>query len=178
MRCFSTGRERTVSFIESLQAIATETRMAQALSRQAEVSTVGMLAREIFGKLEPRDDSIGLEHELLLWDRRPELWHRWHSWRQLRRFYLEKTARQGAPDVVLVENPGPAYNRFVRWLRRQHPRPLIVLILADAGTLGQKIPFTKRLRYAFKPMVTLDEAKVILWFDACISFGFSHAALF
>lgn len=145
--------------------------MSQALSRQAEVSTVGMQAREVFGKLEPRDDSLGLEHELLLWDRRPELWHRWHSWRRLRRFYLEKTARHGLPDVVLVKNPCPAYGCFVRWLRRQHPRPLIVLLLADAGTLGQKIPLTKRLRYAFKPMVTLDEAKMILWFDACIGFG-------
>jgi glycosyltransferase involved in cell wall biosynthesis len=157
---------------------ATETRMTQALSRLAEVSTVGMLAREIFGKLEPRDDSIGLEHELLLWDRRPELWHRWNSWRQLRRFYLEKTARHGMPGVVLVKNPGPAYGCFVRWLRRQHPRPLIVLLLADAGTLGQKIPLAKRLRYAFKPMVTLDEDKVILWFDACISFSFDTRRYF
>ena len=157
---------------------ATETRMAQALSRQAEVSTVGMQAREIFGKLEPRDDSLGLEHELLLWDRRPEFWHRWRSWRQLRRFYLEKTARNGPPDVVLVKNPGPAYGYFVRWLQRQHPRPLIVLLLADAGTLGQKIPFTKRLRYAFKPMVTLDEGKAILWFDACISFSFATRRYF
>jgi glycosyltransferase involved in cell wall biosynthesis len=148
-----------------------ETRLAQALSRLADVSTVGMLAREVFGKLEPRDDSIGLEHDLLLWDRRPELWHRWHSWRQLRRFYLEKTARQGMPDVLLVKNLGPVYNCFVRWLRRRHLRPLIVLILADAGTLGQKIPFAKRLRYAFKPMVTLDEGKSMLWFDACISYG-------
>jgi glycosyltransferase involved in cell wall biosynthesis len=152
--------------------------MAQALSRRAEISTVGMLAREIFGKLEPRDDSIGLEHKLLLWDRRPELWHRWHSWRQLRHFYLEKTARHGAPDVVLVKNPGPVYGYFVRWLRRQHPRPLIVLLLADAGTLGQKIPVIKRLRYAFKPMVTLDEAKVNLWFDACISFGINTQRYF
>lgn len=150
---------------------ATETRMSQALSRQAEVSTVGIQAREVFGRLEPRDDSLGLEHELLLWDRRPELWHRWHSWRQLRRFYLEKTARQGLPEVVLVKNPGPVYGCFVRWLRRRHPRPLIVLLLADAGTLGQKIPITKRLRYAFKPMVTLDESKSMLWFDACISFS-------
>lgn len=150
---------------------ATETRMAQALSRQAEVSTVGIQAREVFGNLEPRDDSIGLEHELLLWDRRPELWHRWYSWRQLRRFYLERTARSGAPDVVLVKNSGPVYNYFVRWLRQQQPRPLIVLLLADAGTLGQKIPVIKRLRYVFKPMITLDEAKVILWFDACIAFG-------
>lgn len=155
-----------------------ETRLAEALSRLAEVSTVGMLAREIFGKLEPRDDSIGLEHELLLWDRRPELWHRWHSWRQLRRFYLEKTARQGMPDVLLVKNLGPVYNCFVRWLRRQHPRPLIVLILADAGTLGQKIPFAKRLRFAFKPMITLDEGKSMLWFDACISYGIGTRCYF
>jgi glycosyltransferase involved in cell wall biosynthesis len=157
---------------------ATETRMSQALARHAEVWTVGMQAREIFGKLEPRDDSLGLEHELLLWDRRPELWHRWHSWRQLQRYYLDKTARDGLPDAVLVKNPGPAYCRFVRWLRQQQPRPLIVLVLADAGTLGQKIPFSKRLRYAFKPMVTLDEGKVILWFDACISFSYSTRRYF
>ncbi|MDE3066833.1 MAG: glycosyltransferase [Verrucomicrobiota bacterium] len=149
---------------------ATETRMAQALSQLAEVSTVGMIAREVFGRLEPRDDSLGLEHKLLLWDRRPELWHRWHSWRRLRRFYLVRMARDGAPDVLLVKNLGSIYNCFVRWLRRQYPRPLIVLILADAR-LGQKIPLAKRLRYAFKPMVTLDESKAILWFDACISFG-------
>jgi glycosyltransferase involved in cell wall biosynthesis len=148
-----------------------ETRLAQALSRLAEVSTVGMLAREIFGKLEPRDDSIGLEHELLLWDRRPELWHRWRSWRQLRSFYLEKTVQDGIPDVLLVKNMGWVFCHFVRWLRRQHPRPLIALILADAGTLGQKIPPAKRLRYAFKPMVALDEAKSIPLFDACISYG-------
>ena len=148
-----------------------ETRLAQALSRLAKISTVGMLAREIFGKLEPRDNSIGLEHELLLWDRRPELWHRWHSWRQLRRFYLEKVARDGIPDVLLVKNMGWVFCHFVRWLRRQYPRPLIVLILADAGTLGQKIPLAKRLRYALKPMVTLDEAKSIPLFDACISYG-------
>ncbi len=157
---------------------ATETRMSQALSRLAEVSTVGMQAREIFGKLEPRDDSLGLEHELLLWDRRPELWHRWQSWRQLRCFYLEKTARQGAPDVILVKNLGPVYNCFVRWLRRQQPRPRIVLVLADAGTLGQKIPLVKRLRYAFKPMITLDEGKSMHWFDACISFSFDTRRYF
>ena len=82
------------------------------------------------------------------------------------------------PDVVLVKNPGPAYGCFVRWLRWQHPRPLIVLLLADAGTLGQKIPLAKRLRYAFKPMVTLEEDKVILWFDACISFSFDTRRYF
>ena len=89
-----------------------ETRLAQALSGLAKVSTVGMLAREIFDKLEPRDESIGLEHELLLWDRRPELWHRWNSWRQLRRFYLEKTVRDGIPDVLLVKKHGVGFLPF------------------------------------------------------------------
>jgi glycosyltransferase involved in cell wall biosynthesis len=129
------------------------------------------MAREVFGQLEPRDDSLGLEHELLLWDRRPEAWYRWRAWRQLRRFYLAKTARQGPPDAILVKNLGPSYNHFIRWLRNQNPRPLLVLVLADAGRLGQKISFSKRLRYAFKPMVTLDEAKALRWFDACLSFS-------
>jgi glycosyltransferase involved in cell wall biosynthesis len=145
--------------------------MTQALSKLADVSTVGMMAREVSGQLEPRDDSIGIEHELLLWDRRPELWHRWYSWRRLRQFYLEKTKREGIPDAVLVKNLGPSYNRFVCWLRRQNPRPMIVWVLADAGALGQKISFGKRLRYAFKPMTMLDESKAIPWFDACISFS-------
>ena len=145
--------------------------MIEALSRLASVSSVGMMAREIFGKLEPGDGSMGIEHELLLWDRRPEIWHRWRSWRQLRRFYLEKTARDGLPDVVMMKNLGPAYNRFIRWLGHQRPRPLIVWLLADAGSLGRKISFSKRLRYAFKPMVTLDETEAIPWFDACISFS-------
>ncbi len=157
---------------------ATETRMTQALSRRAAVSTVGMLAREVFGRLETRDDSIGLEHELLLWDRRPEIWHRWRSWRRLRRFYLEKTAQQGPPDVVLVKNLGPAYNLFIRWLWQQPSRPTIVLVLADADRLGQKIPLTRRLRYAFKPMTMLDEDKAIRWFDACISFSLDTRRFF
>lgn len=155
-----------------------ETRMTQAISRLADVSTVGMMAREIFGKLEPRDNSIGVEHELLLWDRRPELWHRWRSWRQLRRFYIERTNRQGSPDVVLVKNLGPSYNYFIRWLRRQNPRPLLVWLLADSGSLGRNIPLSKRLRYAFKPMVTLDDNQAIAWFDACISWSINTRRYF
>ena len=145
--------------------------MTQALSRLADVSSIGMMAREVYGKLEPRDDSIGIEHELLLWDRRPEIWHRWRSWRQLRNFYIERTKRQGPPDVILMKNLGPAYNRFVLWLRRQNPRPLIVWVLADSGWLGKKIPFSKRFRSMFKPMVTVDENQAVPWFDACISFS-------
>jgi glycosyltransferase involved in cell wall biosynthesis len=145
--------------------------MAHALAQRTDVFSAGMMAREVYGKLEPRDDSIGIEHELLLWDRRPEVWHRWHSWRQLRRFYIERARRHGVPDVVLVKNLGPSYNCFVRWLRRQNPRPLIIWLLADSGSLGKKIPLLKRIRYAFKPLVTVDENKAISWFDACISFS-------
>src|SRR5438045_3129103 len=143
--------------------------MAQGLSRHAQLSTVGLIGREVFGKLEPRDDAIGLDHEFLLWDRRPELWHRWASWRQLRRFYIRKTDRDGVPDVLLVRNMQPIFNRFVRWVRRQKVRPLIVLVLADSGSLGQKVRLWRRIRYAFKPMVTSNDAKVLPLFDACIS---------
>ncbi len=149
---------------------ATETRMIQALSQQTRMVTVGLLPGGVWGKLEPRDDSFGWEHELLLWQRKPELWHRWRSWRQLRRFYLERTAREGGFDVVLVRNLSPIFNHFIRWLRRQRPRPLIALVLADSGQLGEKISIARRLRYRLKPMQTLD-GEAILRYDACISFG-------
>jgi len=143
--------------------------MAQALSRQVEIATVGLLPAVIWGRLEPKDNSLGLEHELLLWYRKPELWHYWRSWQKLRRFYLEKTQREGMPDVLLVRNLQPGYNYFVKWLRRQHPRPVLVLVLADSG-LGQPVSFFRRFRYLFKPMQTL-EYKAVLWFDACMGVG-------
>jgi glycosyltransferase involved in cell wall biosynthesis len=149
---------------------ATETRMAQALSRLAQVSTIGLLPGEVYGRLEPKDQSFGLEHELLLWDREPELWHRWLAWRELRRHYLSRTTRNGVPDALLVRNLSPVFNRFVTWLRRQDPRPPIVLILADSGTLGQHVKLSRRLRYALKPMQTLDD-QAVQQYDACISFG-------
>src|SRR5262249_26304436 len=72
-----------------------ETRMGQALGRLTDLRTVGLLPEEVYGQLEPRDGSIGLEHACLLWERRPELWHRWLSWRRLRRYYLAESARSG-----------------------------------------------------------------------------------
>ena len=156
---------------------ATETRTAQALAKQATLSTVGLLPGDVHGQLEPRDDSFGVEHELILWDRKPELWHRWVSWRQLRSFYQQKVARDGMPDAVLVRNLTPVFNRFVLWLRRQSNRPLIVLILADSTTLGTKVRFSRRFRYAFKPLQYLD-GQAIHWYDACISFGIGTKKLF
>ena len=81
-----------------------ETRMVQALSRLAEVSTVGLLPRQFWGHLDVVDDSLGLNHDLLLWERKPEPWHRWRSLRRLRAFYEEHTRRHGVPDVLLVRN--------------------------------------------------------------------------
>lgn len=150
--------------------------MAQALSRRAGVSTVGLLPGEVFGRLEPKDDSIGLEHALLLWDRRPELWHRWNSWRQLRHFYLQQATCSGVPDVLLVRDMHPLFNYFVRWLRRQRPRPLIALVLADSG-LGQPVSFFRRFRYRFKPMQTLDD-RAVHWYDACLGFGLESRSHF
>ena len=150
-------------------AHATETRMAQALSKVAEISTVGLITGKLRGHLEPRDDSIGLEHKFVLWESPPDLWHRWRNWRQLRRFYLEEVKRNGIPDVLLVRNLAPVFNYFVRWLRSQRPRPAIVLVLADSG-LGQPVPLSRRFRYYFKPMQFLEE-QAALWYDACLGFG-------
>ncbi len=149
---------------------ATETRMAQALARHARVTSIGLISGAVFGGLQPRDDSLGLEHELLLWERRPALWHRWFAWQRLRRFYRRKVAVEGPPDMLLVRNLAPVFHRFVRWLRRQPARPVIVLVLADSGTLGRPVSRSRRIRYALKPMQTLDD-RAIHWYDACIGFG-------
>jgi len=149
---------------------ATESRMTEALAKLTDLSSVTLLGKEVFGRLEPRDDSFGLNHGLILWDRNPQVWHRWRSWRRLRRFYRERFAGANVPDVLLVRNLNPVFNYFVRWLRRQSPRPRIVLVFADSATLGRTIPYTRRLRHALKPMQVWDQ-DAIRWYDACISFG-------
>ena len=149
---------------------ATETRMGQALSHLTDLVSVGLPPEEAWGKLEPRDDSLGLEHKLLLWERKPELWHRWRSWRQLRHFYLETVAKNGVPDILLVRNLTPVFNHFVRWLRRHRPRPVIVLVFADSSTFGRQVSAFRRFRYFFKPMQTLND-QALFFYDACISFG-------
>lgn len=154
-----------------------QTYMTQALAKLAEVSSVGWLPRQIFGQLEPRDNSVGVEHELLLWDLKPEMWHRWRSWHRLRRFYLEKIKNDGMPEVLLVSNILPVFNHFVRWLRKQPRRPRIVLFLADCGGLGQHDSFSRRLRYHFKPLQMLDNDAVLLY-DACIALGIATRQYF
>ncbi len=156
---------------------ATETRMTEALAKRTDLRSVSLLGGEVYGALEPRDESFGLEHELIVWDRSPELWHRWKSWRELRSYYLDSVAASGAPDVVLVRNLTPVFNRFVRWLRGQSPRPRIVLIFADSASLGKRMPAFRRFRYSLKPMYVSDD-EAIGWYDGCISFGLGTEAFF
>ncbi|MBX3732656.1 MAG: hypothetical protein KF791_08685 [Verrucomicrobiae bacterium] len=156
---------------------ATETRMAEALSRHAELRNVTLLGSEVFGALEPRDSSFGLESELVLWNRPPELWHRWRSWRQLQHDYRQTVSRSGPPDIVLVRNLNPVFNRFVRWLRSREPRPRIVLVFADSALLGQAMPPFRRFRHRFKPMQVPDSV-AIAWYDGCISFGIGTEKFF
>ena len=147
-----------------------ETRMAQALLQLAEVASVGLLPGQLWGQLEPADGSLGLDHKLLLWERKPEPWHRWRSLRKLRAFYLDDIQRHGVPDVLLVRNlSNVVYNYFVRWLRQQPRRPVIVTVLADSG-LGQPVSTSRRWRYKIKPMQVLEETAVN-WYDACIGYG-------
>jgi len=149
---------------------AQETRFAEALSRLVKVVTVGLLPAEVKGQLEPRDDSFGVQHELLLWEGKIRLWHDWLAWRQLRQFYLRAMVADRTPHVVLVRNLNPVFNQFVRWLRRGRARPAIVLVLADSSTLGSRVRLSRRLRYKLKPMQSLDD-QAIRWYDACIAFG-------
>lgn len=144
--------------------------MANALSQLTDITTVGLLPRQLWRQLEPKDNSLGLDHKLILWDRNPKLWHRWRSWRRLRAFYLQEIEQHGVPDVVLVRNLSTGvYNAFVRWLRQHSKRPLIVQVLADSG-LGQSVSASRRLRYQFKPVAFLED-QAIHWYDACLGFG-------
>jgi glycosyltransferase involved in cell wall biosynthesis len=141
----------------------------QKMSQWADVSAVTLLKRCYWDhRFDPKDDIPGLDHELVLWDRNPALWHRWDSWRKLRRYYLGKVRRGEGPDVIVVCCLQHVYNHFVKWLLRQPDRPLIVLQLADSGGLGEKVPLSRRLRYLFKPMQMLEPQAVLMYEDGCI----------
>ena len=170
--------ETFVSATSFLTPHLSETRLIQELSSFADVSSVGLLPGKRWPQRKaPKDDSPGLNHELVLWSRNPALWHRWISWRKLRQLYLEKTRREGMPDVILVRDLQHVFNHFVKWLRRQVKRPLIVLMLGDSGGLGEQIPVSRRFRYKFTPMQMLEDRAVILY-DACLVSGLGAKRFF
>ena len=98
---------------------ATETRMTEALAKLTDLTSITLLGGEAYGALEPRDDSLGLEHELILWDRPPETWHRWRSWRQLRDYYQKSVAASGPPSATSVCVALIRSARRVSWLSRR-----------------------------------------------------------
>jgi glycosyltransferase involved in cell wall biosynthesis len=155
-----------------------ETLLIQELSKLADVSSASLLPGTAWHRTrEPKDDSPGLAHDVLLWDRNPALWHRWISWRKLRTYYLDKVQRGQAPDILLVRNLQHVFNHFVKWVRRQKQRPIIVLLLGDSGGLGEKVSSWRRFRYKFKPMHMLEEEGVLLY-DACLVSGLKAKRFF
>ena len=155
-----------------------ETLLVTELSRLADVSSVGLLPGSGWERTKaPRDNSPGLNHDLVLWERNPALWHRWSSWRKLRRYYLDKVQKGEMPDFLVVRNLQLVFNHFVKWLRRQAKRPVIVLLLGDSGGLGERVKPWRRFRYKFKPMHMLEEQSVLL-FDACLVSGIKAKRFF
>lgn len=146
----------------------TETRMHEGMARCCRLKTVGLLPGQVRGQTDPRDDSPGIDHALVLWDRKPELLHWWKGARELRRQYRVWQAAGDEPDAVLVKNFHPTYNLFVKWLSRQPGHPPIILHLADASTLGQKVKLSRRIRYRIKPLRDLDD-QMVPFFDGCVS---------
>jgi glycosyltransferase involved in cell wall biosynthesis len=78
---------------------------------------------------------------------------------------------------LVIYNLQNVFNHFVKWLRRQPRRPLIVLRIGDSGGLGEKISLSRRLRYKFKPMQML-EAQSVLMYDACLVSSLSSRRYF
>ncbi|HTV39938.1 MAG TPA: glycosyltransferase [Candidatus Sulfotelmatobacter sp.] len=170
--------EKFVSAHSFLVPHLSETLLIQELSKLVEVSSVGLLPGTAWHRTkEPKDDSPGLAHDVVLWDRNPALWHRWVSWRKLRTYYLDKVQRGQMPDVLLVRNLQPVFNYFVKWVGRQQRRPIVVLLLGDSGGVGEKISSWRRFRYKFKPMQMLEEEAILLY-DACLVSGLKAKRFF
>jgi glycosyltransferase involved in cell wall biosynthesis len=144
-----------------------ETEMISALRRHFEIRSVGLLPFEIIGEFCQGDAADGLDHELVLVEKPPELFYRWRALARLQRKYLEWAATGWVPAAVLVYNLSVVYNQFIRWLGKQRGCPTRVLLLADSPRLGEKLPRWKRLRHRLKPMF-IPDADALLLFDACI----------
>ncbi len=148
-----------------------ETQMIAALRPYFDIRSVGVLPRR--PPCHPVSHSTpGIAHNLILLDKPPEVLHRFRSLARLKAEYRSWHLSGWEPTVVLVYNLSPIYNQFVLWLCNERQRPKLALLLLDSPSLGRQLPWLKRLRYRFKPMVVPD-AEMISRFDACI--GLSRA---
>ena len=150
---------------------ALETRMVAQLRQHFEIRSAGILPLAP-PRVEWADPESGIEHDLILTEKPPELLHRARSLWRLKARYRCWQAEGWEPDLVLVYNLSPIYNQFLLWLQRQRPCPKLVLLLLDSTTLGQSIPRFTALRRRFKPM-HIPDAAMLGVFDACI--GLSHS---
>jgi len=144
-----------------------ETRMIAALRQHFEIRSAGILRVPLPTRSLAGDPSTGIAHDILLAERSPEIVTRRRALATLQRRYQQWRTEGWMPDAILVYNLGPIYNAFIRWLRRQSPRPCLVLLLLDSVQLGTSLPLLKRLRYRLKPLVVPD-ADMLQEFDACI----------
>jgi glycosyltransferase involved in cell wall biosynthesis len=144
-----------------------ETQMIAALRGHFEIRSAGLLPVPTPAPAPDPGASPGVTHDLLLFEGPPELLSRHRAFTALKRRYLQWRSAGWMPEAVLFYNLGPVYNAFARWLRRQTPRPRLVLLLLDSSQLGKPLPALKRLRYRFKPY-TVPDADMLPCFDSCI----------
>ena len=145
---------------------AFETQMVGALRAHFEIRSVGLLPAEV-SSTAISDTSPGVDHDVVLIEKRPELLSRARALARLKKQYLEWRAAGWVPEAVLVYNLSPVYNGFIRWLRRQSACPRLVLLLLDSPTLGEHTPPWKKFRHRFKPL-TYFEDEMIGYFHACV----------
>ena len=133
-----------------------ETQMIGALRDGFEIRSVGLLPMKLPLRPMGSNPASGVEHDLVLTERKPELFHRYLALAVLRRKWREWRALGWRPDVVLVYNLSPVYNAFIRWLVRAGTGPARVLLLLDSAQLGTPLPWLKRVRYHLKPLIVPD----------------------
>ncbi len=156
---------------------AFETQMIQELRKHFELRSAGVLPFEplrVVGEAEP---TSGIDHDLMLLERPPELFTRWSSFARLKARYREWQTAGWHPDLVLVYNLSPIYNQFLCWLRRQPGCPKLVLLLLDSPNLGQSLPWLKRLRRRLKPMC-IPDSRMLPRFEGCIGLSQSTERYF
>ncbi len=96
---------------------ALETQMVAQLRRYFDVRSSGLLP-VMAPELKSPDPDSGVEHDLLLLEKPPELYHRLRSLTRLKVQYRRWVDEGWVPDLVLIYNLSPVYNQFVLWLRR------------------------------------------------------------
>lgn len=147
-------------------------RMVRELERTLCVHSINLLP---FAAESPAgsDPSTGLNSELTLIEKKPELIHRLLACWKLQRFYQRTYSSIAEPKVIFVYNLSPIYNHFVRWMKRRPNPPKLILHLEDSAQLGHSLRGFKRFRYRLKPLHFPDD-KMLSHFDGCI--GLSQSA--